>query len=115
MPTGSVVGIVSICAALTALSGCADYMNHRDTITFGAGNAMEANKAIHTSDPFNPQSQNTAIYADGRRVGNVMRDYNGEPAPSQQGYGGSCPSDGNTATDGSNCGGRSAASRAGGY
>jgi hypothetical protein len=58
-----------ICLAAVFLTSCADYMNHRDSITFGLGNAMEANKAIHTSDPFNPQSQNVKIYADGRRVG----------------------------------------------
>lgn len=97
------------CGAAALLSGCADYLNHRDTITFGAGNAMEANKAIHIAQPFNPQSQNTRIYADGRRVGRVMTEYNGGPIQSgQQPYSGNCPTEEDIAADGSRCGGRAA-------
>lgn len=103
-----------ICLASVVLTGCADYMNHRDTITFGLGNAVEANKAIHIRDPFNPQSQDTTIYTDGRRVAKVMGQYNGTPGGGQQGNQGPCMNDGDTASDGSRCGGRSAASRPGG-
>ncbi len=88
-------------------------MNHRDTITFGAGNAVEANKAIHIANPLNPQSQNTKIYADGRRTAQVMRTYYGTPG-GDPGYGGTCLHEGDTATDGSNCGGRAADARLGG-
>lgn len=94
------------------LSGCADYMNHRDTITFGAGNAMEANKAIHVVNPLNPQSYNTKIYADGKRTAQVMRTYSGTQGG---GYDGTCLNQGDTATDGSRCGGRAAMERPGGY
>jgi len=102
------------CAALVALSGCADYMNHRDTITFGAGNAMEANKAIHVVNPLNPQSYNTKIYADGRRTAKVMDAYSGS-STGNGGYAGNCRDGGNTASDGSRCGGRAAMERPGGY
>lgn len=100
--------------ACLLLSGCADYMNHRDTITFGAGNAMEANKAIHVVNPFNPQSYNTKIYADGRRTARVMSTYNGAKVGGGQ-YGGNCLNATDTAADGSNCGGRAAMERPGGY
>ena len=103
-----------ICLASVVLTGCADYMNHRDTITFGAGNAMEANKAIHIRDPFNPDSQNTRIYADGRSVAKVMGEYYGTPAQQGGQQEGPCMNDSDTASDGSNCGGRSSASRPGG-
>ncbi|MGR3686883.1 MAG: hypothetical protein ACU0D5_11655 [Paracoccaceae bacterium] len=50
------------CAILaSSLSGCADYMNHRDSVTLGAGNAPEANTAIHTINPFPPGASNTTI------------------------------------------------------
>lgn len=50
------------CAILaTSLSGCADYLNHRDSVTLGAGNAPAANTAIHTINPFPPEAANTAI------------------------------------------------------
>ncbi|MBZ9792425.1 hypothetical protein K9B32_20265 [Rhizobium sp. 3T7] len=57
------------------VSGCADYMNHRDSITFGLGNAMEANKAIHTEDPFPPEAQRTRIASDGKVIRRVVTEY----------------------------------------
>ncbi|WP_157738795.1 hypothetical protein [Labrenzia sp. VG12] len=57
-----------VCVLLPAalLAGCADYMSHRDTVTFGAGNAMEANMAIHTARPFPPRAYNTNLNRDGK-------------------------------------------------
>ncbi|OWW04105.1 hypothetical protein ATY81_17420 [Rhizobium sp. R72] len=56
-------------------SGCADYMNHRDSITFGLGNAVEANKAIHIEDPFPPEAQRTRIASDGKVIRRVVTEY----------------------------------------
>lgn len=39
--------------ALT-LAGCADYMNRRDSVSLGAGNATEGNIAIQTINPQPP-------------------------------------------------------------
>ncbi|MBP1886665.1 pilus assembly protein [Sinorhizobium mexicanum] len=76
-----------LAGAATLLSSCADYMNHRDSITFGLGNAMEANKGIHTQDPFPRVAQNTRIPGDGKVIYRAIRTYQGEgagaaPAPS---------------------------------
>jgi hypothetical protein len=73
--------------AVALVSGCADYMNHRDTITFGVGNAVEANKGIHIQDPFPRAAQNTRIPGDGKVIYRAIRTYQGEdqdaaPAPS---------------------------------
>jgi hypothetical protein len=57
------------------LSGCADYMNHRDTVTLGAGSAMQANIAVHTVNPFPPQANNTRIDRDGNSVVNAQERY----------------------------------------
>lgn len=65
------------------LSGCADYMSHRDTVTFGAGNAMEANMAIHTARPFPPQAYNTNIDRDGKAVVNAQDRYLTPPAEAE--------------------------------
>ncbi|ANM12936.1 MULTISPECIES: hypothetical protein [unclassified Rhizobium] len=87
--------VLLVLAAAGLTSGCADYMNHRDTITFGAGNAMEANKAIHTEDPFPPEAQRTHIASDGKVVRRVMTEYqNGgavviEPSPAMEANGAS--------------------------
>ena len=67
--------LLLVLAAAGLASGCADYMNHRDTITFGAGNAMEANKAIHTEDPFPPKAQRTRIASDGKVIRRAVTQY----------------------------------------
>lgn len=67
--------------AASLVSGCADYLNHRDTITFGVGNAVEANKGIHIQDPFPQVAQNTRITSDGKVIYKVMRNYNGASQP----------------------------------
>ncbi len=64
-------------AAAALLTGCADYMNHRDSITFGLGNAVEANKGIHIQDPFPRTAFNTRIPTDGKAINRVMRSYQG--------------------------------------
>ncbi len=46
---------------LAGLSGCADYMNHRDSVTLGVGNAVEGNIALHTIDPFPANAKDTEI------------------------------------------------------
>lgn len=66
-----------VVAAMGLLSGCADYLNHRDTITFGLGNAVEANKGIHIKEPFPRVAQNTHIPSDGKVINRVMRTYQG--------------------------------------
>ena len=54
--------------SLLAVSGCADYLNHRDTVTLGAGDAAEANLAIQTVNPFPPNAGQTQIDAPGNRM-----------------------------------------------
>ncbi|MFD2345238.1 pilus assembly protein [Sinorhizobium terangae] len=66
-----------VIAAASLVSGCADYLNHRDTITFGLGNAVEANKGIHTQEPFPRVAQNTRIASDGKVINRVIRNYQG--------------------------------------
>ena len=79
--------VLLILAAAGLASGCADYMNNRDSITFGVGNAVEANKAIHIQDPFPPEAQRTQIASDGKVIRRVVTQYqNGgvgviEPSP----------------------------------
>ncbi|MBB3352476.1 hypothetical protein HJB80_18740 [Rhizobium lentis] len=67
--------VLLVFAAAGLASGCADYMNHRDTITFGVGNAVEANKAIQIEDPFPPEAQRTRIASDGKVIRRVVTQY----------------------------------------
>jgi hypothetical protein len=54
--------------SLLALSACADYQNHRDTVTLGAGDAPEANLAIQTVNPFPPNAGQTHIDTPGNSL-----------------------------------------------
>lgn len=47
--------------SLLILSGCADYMNRRDSVTLGAGNAPQANLAMQTVYPFPSAAYDTNI------------------------------------------------------
>jgi hypothetical protein len=48
-------------AALVALSACADYGNHWDTVTFRAGNAMNHNSGVQEISPWPSHVEDTTI------------------------------------------------------
>lgn len=54
-----------------ALTACADpgyYLDRRDTISFHAGDAIAANIAVHTVDPWPRVAGNRDIHFDGERM-----------------------------------------------
>ncbi|MGH6672988.1 MAG: hypothetical protein ACRECV_13580 [Xanthobacteraceae bacterium] len=58
------------------LGGCSDsYMARSDTIALGAGDAIAANEAMQTMDPWSPQSGNTNIPANGQRMQAAVERY----------------------------------------
>ena len=75
MSRNSALPLVLALAALL-LGGCAaDYLNHYDTVSLAAGDAQKANRLLHTTNPFNPVSHNTAIETDGRRAADAVERY----------------------------------------
>ncbi len=66
---------LAVFAALLFLGGCADYMSHRDTVTVGAGSAMQANIGIHTVQPFPRQAYNPNLPTDGQTAVNAQERY----------------------------------------
>ncbi len=68
---------IVILAAAALLTGCADYTNQRDTISLGAGNAMQANMAVHTANAFPPHRNVTTIRTDGQVAERTMRLHRG--------------------------------------
>ena len=56
--------------ACTLLTGaCTDmYLDRRDTVSFGAGDAVAANKVAHMVDPWPARSVNRDIAFDGERM-----------------------------------------------
>jgi hypothetical protein len=71
--------------ALATLAGCtgtlpyddpwAAYMQRSETITLGAGNAKEANAAIHVIDPWPVYAYDTRIPGDGQRMAEAVERY----------------------------------------
>ena len=75
MSRNSALPLVLAFAALS-LGGCAaDYLNHYDTVSLAAGDAQKANRLLHTTDPFNPVSHDTAIESDGQRAADAVERY----------------------------------------
>ena len=60
------------------LAGCADpglYLDRRDSIALGAGDAVAADAALQTIDPWPPQSMNTRIAENGQRMQSAVERY----------------------------------------
>ena len=57
-----------ILAGSSLLAGCADYLNNRDSVTLGLGNATQANLGIHTVNPFPASANDTHIHVDPQKV-----------------------------------------------
>ncbi len=70
--------------AVVTIGGCADYLNHRDSVTLAAGDAVQWNLAVHTIDPWPPAASNTTILGDGKRLAGVIDDYQSLPAEAPQ-------------------------------
>jgi hypothetical protein len=63
-------GLLVLALAATTLTGaCTDmYLDRRDTVSFGAGDAVAANKVTHMVDPWPAHAGNRNIAHDGERM-----------------------------------------------
>ncbi len=61
--------------------GCADYLNHHDTVALRAGDAQNWNKVAQTTDPWPPYVKNTDINVDGQRAALGVRRYSTGTTP----------------------------------
>ncbi len=78
-------------AAVAGLTGCADYLNHHDTVTLRAGDSQRWNSVVQTTDPWPPYVKNTDINVDGQRAAVGIRRYSsgaGSSASGQESPGG---------------------------
>jgi hypothetical protein len=53
----------------------AHYLERRDTVTLGAGDAQNWNKVVHTAEPWPRYVMDTHIPGDGQRTAVVIRRY----------------------------------------
>lgn len=67
--------IALIGAACLATSACNQYIERKDSVTLGAGDAVASNIAIQTRDPWARQSRDNSIPMDGVKAGNALARY----------------------------------------
>jgi hypothetical protein len=70
-------------AAASLAGGCVDYLNHRDTITLAAGDAVHWNQAVHTVEHLPPEAYATRIGGHGKRTEVIFDRYWRPPPPPQ--------------------------------
>jgi hypothetical protein len=114
-------------SVVALLSGCADYLNHYETVTLAAGDAQKHNMLLQAVDSFNPATEDTHIPGSGIRAVDAVNAYRYKFHPQEQqqgnvtvnvgdggGGGGNCPKGAMYDAAGNKCGKRSAENRPGG-
>ena len=61
------------------LSACTPYLERRETVSFHAGDAVAANRAIHTIDPWPAEAVRTDIPHSGRKIADAIERYHLPP------------------------------------
>ncbi|HEX2555307.1 MAG TPA: hypothetical protein VHL98_16530 [Microvirga sp.] len=79
--------VLAAALAASSVAGCADYLNHHDTVTLRAGDAQNWNKTVQTTDPWPPYVKNTDIDGDGQRTMIGVRNYSEGTTPLASGGG----------------------------
>ena len=74
------------CVAIVALSltSCRDYIERKDTINFGGGNAVAANKAAQTIDPWPRKAFKKSQVTNGERMRKAAKKYEAGPPKTQK-------------------------------
>jgi hypothetical protein len=79
MPRDSIHLVARVTILTTAgafLAACSDlYYDHRDTVSFGAGDAVASNAAVQTIDPWPRAAYNRNIPGNGERVQAAVERY----------------------------------------
>jgi hypothetical protein len=64
-PRRTSLRLLAAVGAVAALGGCSGYFDHNDTVSASAGDAVDANIAIQTIDPWPYASSKTRILSNG--------------------------------------------------
>lgn len=72
-PIAASLATVILAATLGGCSG--QYLDRRDTVSLGAGDAVAADQVMQMNDPWPPLSGNTALAANGQRMQSAVERY----------------------------------------
>jgi len=86
-PFSKAVRFATLAAVLTALAGCSEYLDRRDTISFNGGNAVASNKVAQMVDPWPRASADRNIAFDGEKMQSAVQRYRTNRVISPSGIG----------------------------
>ena len=65
----------AVCVAALVPGGCSQYLDRKDTVAFGAGDAVHTNMLAHVVDPWPARAWNRRILVDGERMQRAIERY----------------------------------------
>jgi hypothetical protein len=74
-PFSKITSALALASVLAALSGCAEYLDRRDTIALNAGDAVATDKVTQMVDPWPRASANKNIRFNGERMESAVERY----------------------------------------
>ncbi len=66
-------------STILSAPGCSEYLERRDTLTLGSGDAVERNIALQVIDPSPAHARQTELYTDGSRTERALERYRNPP------------------------------------
>ena len=67
-PSSNVLRALALAALVAALAGCSEYLDRRDTISLGGGDAVATNRVAQMVDPWPRASANRNIAFNGEKM-----------------------------------------------
>jgi hypothetical protein len=74
-PSSKVLRTLALALLLTALSGCSEYLDRRDTIALGAGDSVASDAMTEMVDPWPRAAAQRNIGFNGERMENAVQRY----------------------------------------
>jgi hypothetical protein len=74
-PVSKIMRVLALAAVLAALSGCAEYLDRRDTIALSAGDAVATDKVTQMVDPWPRASADKNIAFNGAKMESAVERY----------------------------------------
>jgi len=74
-PSINTLRTLALAASLTALAGCSEYLDRRETILLGGGNSVATNEATQMVDPWPRDSADRNIAFNGAKMETAIERY----------------------------------------
>jgi hypothetical protein len=86
-PSASALRALLLASLLASLASCSEYLDRRDTISLGGGNAVAADKVTQMVDPWPRDSADRNIAYNGERMESAIARYRTNRSYQPQGIG----------------------------